>query len=69
VGEIIACRYLQKQGFTIIETNFYTKWGEIDIVAHRKQRWHFVEVKTRTSLNYGRPEEASNSSINFKPNS
>ena len=57
-GEKIAAKYLAGKGFKIIETNFYTKWGEIDIIAFKDQRLHFIEVKTRTSLRFGRPEAA-----------
>ena len=46
LGEKIAAKYLIKHGFTIIETNYLRKWGELDIVAKKKGRVHFVEVKT-----------------------
>ena len=58
IGETIATRYFQQKNFEIIETNFYTKWGEVDIVAKKNNVWHFIEVKTRTNLSRGRPEEA-----------
>ncbi|MFH0818452.1 MAG: YraN family protein [Patescibacteria group bacterium] len=58
VGEAIATKYLISKKFNIIETNFFTKWGEIDIVAERDNRLHFIEVKTRATLRYGRPEQA-----------
>ncbi len=46
-GESIACRYLQKQGFTILSTNYLKPWGEIDLVSRGKDNLvHFVEVKT-----------------------
>jgi putative endonuclease len=46
-GEQIATRYLQNQGFIIIDRNYLKKWGEIDIVARgTDQNVHFVEVKT-----------------------
>lgn len=57
-GEAIATKYLKNKGFEIIETNFYTKWGEVDIIAHKNNRLHFIEVKTRTTLKFGRPEES-----------
>jgi len=38
-GENIACRFLKKKGFEIIERNYWKKWGEIDIVARKKQSW------------------------------
>lgn len=46
IGETIAAKYLQKQGFSIVERNYLKKWGEIDIVAHGTDGYHFVEVKT-----------------------
>jgi|SRR3989338_4883860 len=46
LGEDIACRWLGKKGFTIIDRNYTKKWGEIDIVAERRGVTHFVEVKS-----------------------
>ena len=46
IGENIASIYLEKQGFKVIERNYQKKWGEIDIVARRTGKVHFVEVKT-----------------------
>jgi len=53
IGENIACRFLMKRGFEIIEQNYNKKWGEIDIIAKKGDKLHFVEVKsvTRESLN------------------
>ena len=45
-GEQIAVNYLKKRGFTILDTNYLQKWGEIDIVARETEIIHFVEVKT-----------------------
>lgn len=45
-GEKIAVNYLKDRGFTIITTNYLKKWGEIDIVAKKQRKMHFVEVKT-----------------------
>lgn len=47
LGENIACRYLVKNGYKIIERNFRQKWGEIDIIVKAKDKTLvFVEVKT-----------------------
>ena len=46
VGENIACRFLEKRGFRIVERNYRKKWGEIDIIAEKDNILHFVEVKT-----------------------
>jgi len=48
IGEDTACRFLSNKGFSVIERNYRKKWGEIDIVASKKKRIHFVEVKTVT---------------------
>lgn len=58
LGENLATKYLQKSGYTIIDRNFRCKQGEIDIIAKYKQEIIFIEVKTRTNLNYGNPAEA-----------
>ena len=45
-GEDIACKFLMKHGFTVIQRNYLRKCGEIDIVAKKSGVLHFVEVKT-----------------------
>ncbi len=59
-GERIAVEFLKKQGFKIIETNFKSRFGEIDIIAQEKDILVYVEVKTRSSGQFGLPEEAVN---------
>ncbi len=54
-GESIACRFLEKQGYKIIERNYRCKSGEIDIIAMEKDTLCFVEVKTRNNFSYGPP--------------
>ncbi len=56
--EELAGRFLKDQGYTIVERNFQTKLGEIDIVAKKDNYLVFVEVKARRSQNYGLPQEA-----------
>ncbi len=46
-GEIQACDFLQRHGFSIIERNYHTTLGEIDIIAAKGDDYYFVEVKTR----------------------
>jgi len=46
IGEDVACKYLVKQGFLIVERNFWKKFGEIDIVAKKDGILHFIEVKS-----------------------
>ena len=57
-GETIAEEYLKKFGFHVIFRNLRTPYGEIDLVVTDKNQIVFVEVKTRTSIKYGFPEEA-----------
>lgn len=57
-GEKIAAKLLRKQGYRIIEKNYHSRLGEIDIVANEGDSIVFVEVKTRRSTDFGLPEEA-----------
>lgn len=58
-GEDLACRYLQKQGYEILERNkHYSRFCELDIIAKYKNTVVFVEVKTRKTNNFGVPSEA-----------
>lgn len=61
IGEKIAQGYLRNKGYEILQTNFYTKRGEIDIICKNDNYIIFVEVKTRTNLKYGTPAMAVNS--------
>lgn len=56
LGEDMACEYLTSLGFIIVERNYRTKFGEIDIIAAKKGKLHIVEVKTSKSSQV-RPEE------------
>jgi putative endonuclease len=59
LGEKLAKRFLVERDYKIICQNFKSKKGEIDIIAEdRDETLVFVEVKTRTSLEYGVPSEA-----------
>lgn len=58
-GEDLACRYLEKNGYKILERNkHYSRFCEIDIIAQYKKTIVFVEVKTRKTNNFGTPFEA-----------
>lgn len=57
-GERIALELLKEQGYRILEKNFRTRLGEIDIIARHKDTICFVEVKTRKSLTHGVPQES-----------
>ena len=58
IGEEIAVRYLRFRGYSILQTNFRCRLGEIDIIGEDGEYIVFVEVKTRTSLLYGYPIES-----------
>ena len=57
-GEEIACNFLKKIGYKIVQRNYQFGHGEIDIVANDNDILVFVEVKYRKSLTYGPPELA-----------
>ena len=58
-GEDLACRYLEKNGYKIIERNkHYSRFCELDIIAKYKDIYVFVEVKTRQTNSFGVPLEA-----------
>ena len=59
-GEQAACEYLLKKGWKILDRNVRRGRGEIDIIARKRKTIAFIEVKRRSSLNYGRPAEAVN---------
>ncbi|NDJ27034.1 YraN family protein [Campylobacter sp. MIT 12-8780] len=46
LGEDKACAYLKKQGFVILQRNFHSKFGELDIIAKKDEILHFIEVKS-----------------------
>lgn len=57
-GEDLAASYLQDRGYKIHDRNWRCSLGEIDLIARDKDRWVFVEVKTRNGTRYGHPFEA-----------
>lgn len=59
-GESRAIEYLQSLGYEILERNFFSRSGEIDIIAKDKSEYVFVEVKSRKSCIYGYPIESIN---------
>lgn len=56
-GEALAAGYLTNRGYTILHTNWRYSHYEIDIIALKGAVLHFVEVKSRSSKNFGLPEE------------
>jgi putative endonuclease len=57
-GEEFAAKMLENAGYQIIGRNYATKFGELDIIALRGGTIHFIEVKTRTSLDCGYPSDS-----------
>ena len=57
-GETKAAEYLEISGYTVVERNARTSYGEIDIVARKGPLTVFVEVKTRRNRTFGYPEES-----------
>jgi putative endonuclease len=57
-SEEIACRYLSRNGYTILDRNYRAGHKEIDIVARSGHTIAFVEVKARAGGSYGHPLEA-----------
>lgn len=57
-GEKLAQDYLKRKGYRILETNYRTAHGEIDIIAENKNRLALIEVRTRSSRELGTPEES-----------
>ena len=58
-GETLAVRYLQKTGYRILEKNYRTNLGEIDIIAKDRDFIVFVEVKARQTESFGNPKRQS----------
>jgi len=59
-GEAEAARFLREKGYQILTTNYRYQHAEIDIVAQNGKLLLFVEVKTRTNVSFGNPEEFVN---------
>ena len=58
LGEKAAQKFLKKRGYRIRETGFRCRHGEIDIIAQQKDYLVFVEVRTKSNLDFGTPEES-----------
>lgn len=57
-GEDIAVAYLINKKYKLVSRNVRNEIGEIDIIMKKDEKIIFIEVKTRTTLNFGYPEEA-----------
>ena len=58
LGEKAAQKFLKKRGYRIRETGFRCRHGEIDIIAQQKDCLVFVEVRSKSNLDFGTPEES-----------
>lgn len=57
-AELLACQFLMEQGLTLIEKNYRTRRGEIDLVMRDNETLVFVEVRYRKSCRFGTPQES-----------
>ncbi len=57
-GEGLASDFFQSLGYDLVQRNFRTRFGEIDLILRKGQEIVFVEVKTRKDRGFGRPEES-----------
>ncbi|MEQ8425076.1 MAG: YraN family protein [Cyclobacteriaceae bacterium] len=56
-GEELAAAYLQKKGYEVVQRNYRYRRSEIDLIVKKDNWLIFVEVKTRSSISFGYPEE------------
>jgi putative endonuclease len=56
-GEELAAEFLQKNGYAIVARNFVYQQAEVDIIARKKDVLIAVEVKTRSTPDFGDPQE------------
>jgi len=57
LGEEMAVEFLQKNGYEILETNWTFQKAEVDIIAKKENTLAIIEVKTRSSLDFGLPQD------------
>ncbi|MBF7688635.1 YraN family protein [Acinetobacter rathckeae] len=57
-AEAVACKQLQQAGFVVLYQNYFSRYGEIDLVAFKGDLILFIEVKARASTAYGTSVEA-----------
>lgn len=57
-GEQLAKEHLVEKGYKILESNFRSRYGEIDIIVQKDKSLVFVEVKTRIGTRFGLPYQA-----------
>lgn len=60
-GEDTAVKFLENKGYKILERNYYSRYGEIDIIAQDENTIVFIEVKYRKNNSFGSPLESISS--------
>ncbi len=60
IGEEAVCTYLKRKGFKVTDRNYLKKWGELDVVAIKDKKIHFVEVKSVSRKFEDVPRETNN---------
>jgi len=58
LGEQLACKALEKNGYRILEKNYRCRQGEIDLVARQRDCIVFIEVRSKTGDSFGTPQES-----------
>lgn len=58
LGEAYARKWLQEHAYTLLEQNYRKSYHEVDIIAQKGRKVHFIEVKTRWTNTFGYPEES-----------
>lgn len=58
IGENLASHWLELAGYNVLHTNWRHSYYEVDIIASKLNKLHFIEVKTRRQTAYGWPEES-----------
>ncbi len=58
IGENLSKKYLLSKGYTYIQSNYHSKFGEVDLIFMDNQELVFVEIKARTSDKFGLPIES-----------
>lgn len=56
-SEQLACSFLEQKGYQLLQKNFSSRWGEIDLIFRKGQEVIFVEVRSKSSGRYGQPLE------------
>ncbi len=64
IGEDAVCTYLKRKGFKVIDRNYLKKWGELDVVAIKDKKIHFIEVKSVTRKFEDVPHETQ---VGYRP--